>query len=205
LEVFMKRIIALIVLAGILAIQSVGFAAEKTEPVGISEGVVVKNSAEQLMKEAIRAAYQGVDAGDGGPFGAVIADDAGNILAVAHNEVLKTGDPTSHAEIMAIRALGSYSLSNVTMYATGYPCPMCLAALLWARIPKIYYCNDYAMAKAIGFDDDAFMHTIGEIYQSKPTFSEQSHTSLFSIYPLPLPEGKALYDHWLNKADHKHY
>ncbi|MDR2825222.1 MAG: nucleoside deaminase [Deltaproteobacteria bacterium] len=165
----------------------------------------MKNSAEQLMQEAIRAAYQGVDSGDGGPFGAVIADEEGNILAVAHNEVLKTNDPTSHAEIVAIRALGSCSLTNVTMYATGYPCPMCLAAILWARIPEIFYCNDYAMAKAIGFDDDTFMHTLGEIYQSKPRFSEQSQTGLLSISPLPLPEGKALYDYWLNKAGHKHY
>jgi tRNA(Arg) A34 adenosine deaminase TadA len=175
-----------------------GFAEEGKIP-------VMKNSPEQLMKEAIRAAYQGVDSGAGGPFGAVIADEAGNILSAAHNEVLKTGDPTSHAEIMAIRGLGSYSLTNVTLYATGYPCPMCLAAALWARIPKIYYCNNYAMAKAIGFDDDAFMHTIGEIYQSNPTFSEQSHTNLISISHLPLPEGKALYDYWLSKSERKQY
>ncbi|MDR0881601.1 MAG: nucleoside deaminase [Candidatus Adiutrix sp.] len=162
-------------------------------------------SAEQLMREAIRLAYQGIDSGAGGPFGAVIADEGGNILAGAHNEVLKTGDPTSHAEIMAIRALGSYSLPSVTMFATGYPCPMCLAALLWARIPKVYYCNDYTMAKAIGFDDDAFMHTLGEIYQCSPTFSEKSHTSLIAISPLTLPEGKELYDYWLNQPGHKHY
>jgi tRNA(Arg) A34 adenosine deaminase TadA len=164
-----------------------------------------KNQAEQLMKEAIRQAYQGIDSGAGGPFGAVIADEAGAILSAAHNQVLKTGDPTSHAEIMAIRALGSYALPKVTMYATGYPCPMCLAALLWARIPKIYYCNDYAMARAIGFDDDAFMRALGEIYQSRPTFSEQSRTSLLSIDPLPLPEGKALYDYWLSHPGRRQY
>jgi hypothetical protein len=67
------------------------------------------------------------------------------------------------------------------------------------------YCNDYAVAKAIGFDNNVFMHTLGEIYQSQPAFSEDSHTRLISISALPLPEGKALYDYWQNKPGHKHY
>ncbi|MDR2744244.1 MAG: nucleoside deaminase [Desulfovibrio sp.] len=157
------------------------------------------------MREAIRMAYLGIDAGHGGPFGAVAADMEGNILSVAHNEVLKSGDPTSHAEILAIRALGGFSLPRVVLYATGYPCPMCLSALLWARVSIVYYCNDYVMAKSIGFDDDAFMRVLGEIYCCNPRFSPESHTGRLSIRHLPLPEGKALYDYWMSRPDRGRY
>ncbi|MDR2573528.1 MAG: nucleoside deaminase [Desulfovibrio sp.] len=159
----------------------------------------------RLMRAAIRAAYEGVDAGHGGPFGAVAADGEGNILSVAHNEVLKSGDPTSHAEILAIRALGGYSLAHVVLYATGYPCPMCLSSLLWARVPVVYYCNDYTMAQEIGFDDVAFMRVLGEIYCCHPVFSPESRTDRLSIRHLPLPEGKALYAYWLSRPDRGMY
>lgn len=157
------------------------------------------------MNEAIAAAYAGVAAGAGGPFGAVIVDRKGAVLSRACNEVLKRNDPTCHAEIMAIRALGSTNLAGVTLYASGYPCPMCLSAILWARIPTIYYCNDYAMTKAIGFDDDAFMHALGEVYGCRPVFSEESFTSLLTIRRLSLPEGQKLYDFWMSMPDRGHY
>jgi guanine deaminase len=159
----------------------------------------------RLMREAIAAAYHGVDAGHGGPFGAVAADSAGRILSIAHNEVLKSGDPTSHAEILAIRAIGDFFMPHITMYTTGYPCPMCLSALLWARVPVVYYCNDYEMAQKIGFDDDRFMHALGEIYQCRPSFSAESHTKLIRIRHLPMAEGKVLYNYWLSRENPGRY
>lgn len=93
----------------------------------------------------------------GGPFGAVIVKD-GKIISVASNTVLQDNDPTAHAEINAIRKackkLGTYDLTGCELYATGYPCPMCLSAIIWANIKKVYYCNDVKQAEQIGFRDD---------------------------------------------------
>jgi len=108
------------------------------------------------MQAAIEEAQKGVSAGDGGPFGAVIVKD-GEIIAKAHNEVVKENDPTAHAEIVAIRRasarLGTYVLGGCVLYTTGEPCPMCFSAIHWAHIDKVYYCNTKEDAEAIGFDD----------------------------------------------------
>lgn len=93
----------------------------------------------------------------GGPFGAVIVKD-GEIISIASNTVLQDNDPTAHAEVNAIRKackkLGTYDLTGCELYATGYPCPMCLSAIIWANIKKVYYCNDVKQAESIGFRDD---------------------------------------------------
>ena len=93
----------------------------------------------------------------GGPFGAVVVKD-GEIISVASNTVLGDNDPTAHAEVNAIRKackeLGTYDLTGCELYATGYPCPMCLSAIIWANIKKVYYCNDVKQAENIGFRDD---------------------------------------------------
>lgn len=93
----------------------------------------------------------------GGPFGAVIVKD-GEIISIASNTVLQDNDPTAHAEMNAIRKackkLGTYDLTGCELYATGYPCPMCLSAIIWANIKKVYYCNDVKQAEEIGFRDD---------------------------------------------------
>mgnify|MGYP000283344355 FL=1 len=110
---------------------------------------------EQLMREAIRLSEENVTNG-GGPFGAVITRD-GKIVATGVNRVTANNDPTAHAEVSAIRAacekLNTFDLSGCEIYTSCEPCPMCLGAIYWAHIDKIYYGNDKDDAKAIDFDD----------------------------------------------------
>jgi tRNA(Arg) A34 adenosine deaminase TadA len=110
----------------------------------------------ELIELAIALSQKGVDAADGGPFGAVVARE-GEVISEGWNHVLSGHDPTAHAEIVAIRAaartLGSFSLAGCVLYSSCEPCPMCLGATYWARIDHIYYANTRADAAAIGFDD----------------------------------------------------
>lgn len=111
-----------------------------------------------IMNLGIEEARKTMLENKGGPFGAVITDSEGNVVAVASNLVLERYDPTAHAEIMAIRKagekLGTHDLSGCTLYATGYPCPMCLSAIIWANIKKVYYGTNLDDASEIGFRDD---------------------------------------------------
>ena len=116
-----------------------------------------------FMKKASEEAIMGLTQNAGGPFGAVIVQN-GRIIASAHNEVIKTNDPTAHAEVTAIRKASAYlqrfDLSDCELYTSCEPCPMCLAAIYWARIPKVYFgCNRYDAA-GIGFDDNAIYEYI---------------------------------------------
>lgn len=109
------------------------------------------------MKEALSDMKDGINNHDGGPFGAIITDKEGNIICSAHNEVLKTNDPTMHAEINAIRKCSSilktHDLSECILYTTCYPCPMCMAAIMWASIKEVYYACSMDDADKIGFSD----------------------------------------------------
>lgn len=111
---------------------------------------------EQLMRRAIALSVESVAKG-GGPFGAVIARD-GEIVAEASNSVTIDHDPTAHAEVNCIRRaaarLGTFDLSGCVIYTSCEPCPMCLGAIYWAHLDKIFYANDRKDAAAIGFDDD---------------------------------------------------
>ncbi|HBT77669.1 MAG TPA: nucleoside deaminase [Planctomycetaceae bacterium] len=111
----------------------------------------------EYMQKAIEAARRGVEANRGGPFGAVIVRD-GEIVAVAHNDVLGTNDPTAHAEIVAIREasrkLGRFHLEDCAIYSTCEPCPMCLFAIHWAGIRTLYFGADRHDSALGGFDDD---------------------------------------------------
>ena len=113
---------------------------------------------EEIFKIALEEAKKGVDLNDGGPFGAVIVDNEGNIVSSAHNMVLGNNDPTAHAEVTAIRKAceikHTHDLSDCTIYSSCEPCPMCLGAIYWAHLSKIYYGNNRADAAKIGFDDD---------------------------------------------------
>ena len=110
---------------------------------------------EELMRKAIALSIENVKNG-GGPFGAVIAKD-GEILSTGANRVTHNCDPTAHAEVMAIRnaceKLGTFDLSGYEIYTSCEPCPMCLGAIYWAHLDKIYYGNTKTDAKNIGFDD----------------------------------------------------
>ncbi|MBD1397630.1 nucleoside deaminase [Pontibacter sp. JH31] len=111
---------------------------------------------EEFMREAIRLSIEKMEAGFGGPFGAVVVRN-GEIIARGYNNVLATNDPTAHAEVDAIRkacqALGTYQLTDCELYTSCEPCPMCLGAIYWARPSKVYYANTKADAAHIGFDD----------------------------------------------------
>lgn len=110
------------------------------------------------MEKAKQNAIKGIENKDGGPFGAVIVDDKGNIIANGNNKVIKQKDPTAHAEIVAIReackALDTHDLSNCTLYTSCEPCPMCLSAIIWANIKNVYYACTKKDAAEIGFRDD---------------------------------------------------
>jgi tRNA(Arg) A34 adenosine deaminase TadA len=113
------------------------------------------------MQRAAEISRQKMLAGEGGPFGAVVVRDD-SILGEGWNRVTSTADPTAHAEIVAIRdacsRVGSFTLEGALIYTSCEPCPMCLAAIWWARISRIYYANTRNDAARIGFDD-------AEIYQ----------------------------------------
>lgn len=112
------------------------------------------------MRLAISLSREKMEAGEGGPFGCVIVKD-GAVIAEGWNRVTSSGDPTAHAEVTAIRAaceaLGSFSLAGCELYTSCEPCPMCLGAIYWARLDRVYYGNTKADAAAIGFDD-AFIY-----------------------------------------------
>lgn len=150
------------------------------------------------MREAIRLATEGAAGGRGGPFGCVIVR-RGEIVGRGANRVTSTNDPTAHAEVTAIRdacaRLGTFQLKDCELYTSCEPCPMCLAAIYWARIPTVYYGNDRADAAAIGFDDDF-------IYQQVPLPPERRTVAM---RPLLRDEALASFRLWADKPDKVRY
>jgi guanine deaminase len=110
----------------------------------------------KFMTRAIELAVKNVRSGRGGPFGAVIVRN-GDIIAEGANSVTLENDPTAHAEMTAIRRacakLASFELTNCELYTSCEPCPMCLGAIYWARLERVYYAGTAADAAAAGFDD----------------------------------------------------
>lgn len=111
----------------------------------------------EYMKIAKELADNNLITNNGGPFGACVVKD-GKIIGKGYNNVLTCNDPTAHAEVMAIREacknINSYDLSGCELYTTCYPCPMCLSAIIWANINKVYYGNTKEDASMIGFRDN---------------------------------------------------
>lgn len=111
----------------------------------------------KIMNLGIAKAKETMNENIGGPFGAVIKK-GDEVIVVASNRVLATNDPTAHAEVTAIREacekLDTYDLSGCELYATGYPCPMCMGAIIWSNIKKIYVSGTPKDAEEIGFRDD---------------------------------------------------
>jgi guanine deaminase len=110
---------------------------------------------ERFLRESVRVAARSVETG-GGPFGCLVVGE-GRVLARASNRVTELGDPTAHAEILAIREacriLGRFQLGGCEVYCSSEPCPMCLGAIYWARPAAVYFANPRAVAAAAGFDD----------------------------------------------------
>ena len=110
------------------------------------------------MELAKQNADDGIKNDEGGPFGAIITDKEGNIIAEGNNKVFKNNDPTAHAEIVAIREackkLSTYDLSEYILYSSCEPCPMCLSAIIWSNIKKVYFGCTKKDAGKIGFRDD---------------------------------------------------
>lgn len=118
-----------------------------------------------FMMRAIELAIEGVRANSGGPFGAVIVKN-GEIIGEGWNQVTSTSDPTAHAEIVAIRRacekLGTFHLEGCVIYTSCEPCPMCLGAIYWAKLEKIFYSCTRKDAASIGFADDFIYEEIGK-------------------------------------------
>lgn len=122
------------------------------------------------MKKAIALAVENVK-NQGGPFAAIIVDQHGKIVGTGTNRVTDKHDPTAHAEVEAIRqactSLDTFQLDNCILYTSCEPCPMCLGAIYWARLKKVYYAADQTLAAAGGFDDAFIYQEINKDYQDR--------------------------------------
>ncbi len=151
-----------------------------------------------FMQLAIEEARKTMKDDIGGPFGAAVVKD-GEILAVSSNRVLADNDPTAHAEVTAIRSacarLKVHDLSGCEIYATGYPCPMCLSAIIWANIKKVYVCGMPEDADAIGFRDDFIYDFIQKKMQDKNTLEiiETNREPAKMLYEEYAKMGKTVY------------
>jgi guanine deaminase len=116
-----------------------------------------------FMARAIELSIENVLSGRGGPFGALVVRD-GNVVAEAVNQVTATNDPTAHAEVLAIRRscqkLGLFELRGCHLYTSCEPCPMCMGAIYWARLDRVFFGNFAEDAAKIGFDDSAIYEEI---------------------------------------------
>ena len=155
-------------------------------------------SKENFMRRALALARKGMNGNAGGPFGAVIVKD-GRIVGEGWNRVTSTKDPTAHAEVVAIReacqALGTFDLSGAEIYASCEPCPMCLAAIYWARIARVYYGNTREGAARIGFDDNHIYREIALPIERRAIPMERMLAG----------EAEADFAAWMKKADKVRY
>ena len=153
---------------------------------------------EAFMREAIRLSFETMRNNTGGPFGAVVVKD-GKIIARGFNSVVSTNDPTAHAEIVAIReackTINDFQLTGCEIYTSCEPCPMCMAAIYWARPEKVYYANSKTDAAEIGFDDNF-------IYQElKLDYTQRK----ISIQRLLEDEAIIAFQEWSKKNDKIEY
>ena len=152
------------------------------------------NLSETFMREAIRLSLVNMRDQGGGPFGAVIVR-AGKIVARGWNQVTGTNDPTAHAEVVAIRKackkLKTFKLEGCELYTSCEPCPMCLAAIYWAHLDRVYYANTQTDAARIDFNDQF-------IYRE---FARPIARRKLPMAPLLRSEALKVFAEWKNKAD----
>lgn len=152
-----------------------------------------------FLREALALAEASIDAG-GGPFGSVVVR-AGTVVGRGANRVVLGSDPTAHAEVRAIReacaALDTHVLEDAVLYASCEPCPMCLGAILWSRLPRVVWAASKEDAARAGFDDARFHHAmevngaaLGTVLDSRSLLAE---------------EGRAVFERWLAKSDRVDY
>ncbi|RYZ85383.1 MAG: nucleoside deaminase [Proteobacteria bacterium] len=150
------------------------------------------------MLRAIELSYENMRKGEGGPFGAVVVKN-GKIIGEGWNRVTSSNDPTAHAEIVAIRAackeLGDFSLAGCEIYTSCEPCPMCLSAIYWARIEKIYFGNTRKDAAQINFDDDF-------LYSEIPKAIAERKIPMIAC---GREQAQAVFQEWTTKLDKKPY
>jgi len=153
---------------------------------------------EALLRRAIELARSRSAAGVNGPFGAVVARGP-EVVGEGWNRVVELGDPTAHAEVLAIRdaaaRLGTHVLSDCVLYASCEPCPMCLAAAYWARIPRVVFAASTEDAAAAGFDDEAIYGEMARAWGARRARGVQ----------LLRAEGRAVLDAWHGNARRRDY
>ena len=149
---------------------------------------------ETFLREAIRLSHEKMEAGEGGPFGAVVVK-AGKIVGRGWNRVTSANDPTAHAEVEAIReacsALETFSLAGCEIYASCEPCPMCLSAIYWARLDALYFAAAREDAADAGFDDALLYEEVSKPWKLRRLEAEQ-HLQ---------PEAQKVFNLWKNKPD----
>jgi guanine deaminase len=151
-----------------------------------------------FMARAIQLSLENVRSGRGGPFGAVVVKD-GNVVAEAANQVTATNDPTAHAEVLAIRQaclkFACFELKGCDLYTSCEPCPMCLGAIYWARIDKVYFGNLAADAAKVGFDDSAIYAEITQPHADReiPMIQMMREEALAAFRAWEKHPGKILY------------
>jgi tRNA(Arg) A34 adenosine deaminase TadA len=153
---------------------------------------------ETFMQQAIDLALEGVRTNQGGPFGAVLVRE-GRVVGAGCNRVTSTNDPTAHAEIVAIRAacagLATFALADCELFATCEPCPMCWAAIHWARVPRVFYACRRDDAASAGFDDAALYEEL----------VHPPRAPRVAFQALMREQGLAVFRAWLEKPDRKRY
>lgn len=152
----------------------------------------------QFLREAIRLSREKMEAGEGGPFGAVVVKD-GEIVGRGWNRVTSANDPTAHAEVGAIRDacrnLGTFTLAGCEIYASCEPCPMCLSAIYWARLDMLYFAGSHTDAADAGFDDSLLYKEVALDWKDRKLAAEQ-HLQ---------PEAQAVFSAWKNKPNRIDY
>jgi guanine deaminase len=151
-----------------------------------------------FMKEAIRLSFETMRNNTGGPFGAVVVKN-GEIIARGYNKVVSTNDPTAHAEVVAIReackALNTFQLDGCDIYTSCEPCPMCMAAIYWARPKRVFFGNTKVDAANIGFDDNFIYEEIKVPYDGRQ----------IPFIQLMNAEALVAFNEWKAKADKIEY
>ncbi len=151
-----------------------------------------------FLRQAIQLAREHSAAGKSGPFGAVVVHN-GEVVGQGLNQVVQNQDPTAHAEVLAIRnaarRLGTHILDDCAIYCSCEPCPMCLSAIYWARIPRVVFASSGEDAEAVGFDDPFITHELSLQWENRALQGSQALRE----------EGKLVLEEWSRDPDRSEY